>query len=223
MGITLGDMQGLLRVAQQNVRLCGIARLQGDPDARSQHDLIVTDAYRLCRGTQQSLRHLGYFVHICRSRHQNRECIAANAPQRIAAGSRAIGPGTQSRAQSRGYRLQRQITGGSPQRVVHTFEAVDIQQQHGAADTVFPRKLQPGSEQFLEVVAVWQSSQCIVRGQLLNTSFGFHPVGDVLGDAFHAQWIAARIIQHQRLFVDCAQRAVGAPHHIHLVITDASC
>ncbi len=167
-------------VGALNQRLDGITRLRihRDADARADEQLMSVDDER----RRELVEHFAcdHDDVVARSHfgQQQRELVAAESRQRVAA--------AQTSLQSIGYRFQQPVAHRMTERVVDDLESIEIEEHHREATLVPLRLSDREAEAILQQRAVRQVRQQVVIGLKVDDLLCFFALGNVARSAVRA-------------------------------------
>ena len=187
-GVHLRGVEGegvaavLLRVVHRRVRVAdqvddvlGIARAEGDADARGEEHLVLVQLQRAAHLGQEracQLRNRSAVVGIGRQAlHEQRELIPGEPSHHGLLRQRA--------RQALGQHFERAIAGAVAEGVVDLLEAVHVQVQHRHHLSSAQRTRDGLLQQVVELHAVRDLGERVVTRQIAYAAFGALAVGDV--------------------------------------------
>ena len=188
----------------------GVARVQGDADARAELELGAGDVERLGErledpraGLDGDLLGVAIAIEVA---EQEQELVAALAGEQVA--------GARGHRQPLGRLAQYLVAAGVAERVVDELEAVevDVDEPDGAAAA--PRARERLGEVLLEQRAVGQAGQPVVVGEVRDLALGLAALGDVDGRAQRTAdapvlVVEDRVVPRQRPQLAAARDHVG--------------
>ena len=134
-------------------------RGQGDADARADVEVGAPDRHRAFEAAEHPPRHRDAVLRAGRRGEQDRELVAAEARHQI------LGP--RLLAQALGDALEQEVAVMVAERVVDLLEPVQVHHQHADLALAGGRLLQRGGEARVQVRAVGQAGERVVRRLVL--------------------------------------------------------
>ena len=205
-----GAEQRGVGIGEQRDRVGAVLREYGDADGQADPRRIAVDLDIVVERRTEALGEpLGNFG-LRAGRRDDGELVAADAGQEGALAHR-LQP-------ARDFAQQR-IAGGMAEHVVHRFEAVEIEAQHGEALARARRQLHGGSDAFVEGRAIGQLGERIVMRHVRDALLVALAVGEVAHDADEVlRFAVVAIDRYPRVGDDAG--AVARGRHRVLVAED---
>ena len=155
-------------VAQQRVGVGAVVGVDADARARAERDLVVVGPAGPGEAVEEPPGHEGGVVGPGQVLHEDGELVAPDAGHEVGAAR----PG----AQALGHRLQHRVAGGVAEPVVHRLEAVEVDEDEGAARALPPRARERALQGVEEERAVGEAGEAVVAGEALEVGLGPLPL-----------------------------------------------
>src|SRR5260221_665965 len=156
----LGAVHGDVRSGEQRLRVAAVGRINADPDAQRDIELLPVDLAELRQGREELAGDLGQDGRVADFLDQEHELVSAQARDDVAlahAGDQALG----------GF-LQHPVAELVAEGVVDVLEAVDVHEEQRHRPRVTFRPGERALELLVEQYPVGQAREVVVRGHLAH-------------------------------------------------------